>query len=77
MSYIPDPKDRPKQNRIDSAEFKAQLFAAAKANPALFSAVITPLCEALIEVRTEVLTFLQEKADQAVYVRGPAEERGQ
>ena len=43
---------------------------------ALFSRVIYPLCEALLEARKEVLNFLQEKEQQAVYVRGPTEERG-
>jgi|GraSoiStandDraft_41_1057321.scaffolds.fasta_scaffold2975485_1 hypothetical protein len=77
MPYIPDPKERPKQNYIDSAEFKALFNAATKADPVPFSTVIYPLCEALLEARKEVLNFLQEKSQQAVYVKRQAEERGQ
>ena len=64
-------------HQLDSSQAAAGVAAAATANPALFSAVINPLLEALIEVRMEVLRFLQEKAQQTVYVRAPADERGQ
>jgi len=77
VSYIPDPKDRPKQNYIDSQEFKVLSQAAARADPVLFSTVIYPLSEALLEARKEVLNFLQEKVQGAVWVRGPEKERGQ
>lgn len=77
MAYIPDPKNRPKQNYIDSLEFKTLFNAAAKAHPTLFLEVIIPLCQALIEARKEVLRFLQEQERHAVFVRRPAEERGQ